>query len=155
MNQKPVPPKASIVDYEMKFLITLVSILTGALALGIFYYTWKTSGDLDRARTMTFAAVAVDSLLYVFSCRSLRYSIFNKQFFSNKYLLVAVGLGFILQLVAVYTPFFQRIFHTVSLTLADWGIVISLGVVAIVAIEVVKWGFIRYQAKRSTVSVHS
>lgn len=142
MKQKPVSPKEPIIDYEMKFLIFLISFITGLLALGVFYYIWKTTGDLDKARTMTFTAVAIDSLLYVFSCRSLRYSIFSKNIFSNKYLIMAVIAGFLIQLPAVYLPFLQNIFQTVPLAIGDWVIVFGVGLFAIVAIEISKWLFL-------------
>jgi len=149
MKNSPVSSKQSIMDYETKFLIVLISVLSGVLALGIFYWIWKTTGDIDRARTMTFGAVAVNSLLYVFSCRSTNLFIWQKKMFSNKYLLVAIVIGFLLQLVAMYLPFFQRVFQTVSLGLADWAIVFSVGLIDIVAIEISKWFFIhRRQQKK-------
>jgi len=152
MKQKPVSPKKSIVDYETKFLIILISVLSGVLALGIFYWVWKSTGDLEKARTMTFGAVAVNSLLYVFSCRSLRTFIWQRMMFSNKYLLVAVVLGFLLQLTAMYVPFFQNVFQTVSLSFADWMVVFSVGFVDIIAIEITKWLFIHKKVHKKVLS---
>ncbi|MFA5135147.1 MAG: HAD-IC family P-type ATPase [Patescibacteria group bacterium] len=155
MEQRPVSPKASIVDFEMKFIIGLISLLTGMLALGIFYYTYKSTGDLNLARTMTFAAVAVDSLLYVFSVRSIRYSIWHRETFSNKYLLVAVALGFGLQLIAIYLPFFQDLFQTVPLSSKNWAVVLSIGLFSIMAIEVSKWAFMRFRKQRDGIAARS
>ncbi|MDP2684125.1 MAG: HAD-IC family P-type ATPase [bacterium] len=150
MKSKPIPSKQSIMDFETKFLIVLISALSGILALGIFYWIWKTTGDIDKARTMTFAAVAVNSLLYVFSCRSTHFFIWQKKMFSNKYLLFAVALGFVLQLVAIYLPFFQNVFQTVSLDLNDWLIVFSVGLIDIIAIEISKWFFIHRHQEAKT-----
>lgn len=152
MKQKPVSPKKPIIDSEIKFLIILISVLSGLLALGIFYWVWKTTGDLEKARTMTFAAVAVNSLLYVFSCRSMRLFIWQKKMFSNKYLIIAVFMGFLLQLVAIYVPFFQNIFQTISLNLADWLIVFSVGFIDILAIEISKWFFIHKKMHKKILS---
>lgn len=142
MTRKPVSPKKSILDYETKFLIILISTLSGILALGIFYWVWKTTGNLDMARTMTFGAVAVNSLLYVFSCRSTSSYIWQRSMFINKYLIVAVFSGFVLQLIAMYLPFFQNIFQTVSLGIVDWLIIFSVGIIDIFAIELTKYFFI-------------
>ncbi len=152
MKQKPVSPKESIIDFEIKFLIIIISVLSGILALGIFYWVWKSTGDIDKARTMTFGAVAVNSLLYVFSCRSLRTFIWQRMMFSNKYLLVAVVLGFLLQLAAMYLPFFQNVFQTVSLNFADWMIVFSVGFIDIIAIEIIKWLFIHKKIHKKVLS---
>ncbi len=142
MNQKPISEKQPILDKEIKFLIIMISTVTALLSLGIFYWIWKSTGDLDKARTMIFTAVAVDSLLYVFSCRSVRHSIFKIGLYSNKYLLVAVGMGLFLQVLAVYAPFLQKVFYTVPLNIIDWVIVLSVGIFAIGAIELAKWFFI-------------
>ncbi|MDD5040320.1 MAG: HAD-IC family P-type ATPase [Patescibacteria group bacterium] len=142
MQQQPVSPKAKMVDTEMKLIIGIVSLLTGVMALCIYYFTLKATGDIEKARTMTFVAVAIDSLLYVFSCRSMRYSIWHRETFLNKYLLFAVMMGFGLQLVAVYVPFFQKIFHGVPLNLFDWVIVLTVGVASVFVIEIIKWFFI-------------
>jgi len=142
MTRKPVSPKKSIMDNETKFLIFLISTLSGILALGIFYWVWKTTGDLNMARTMTFGAVAVNSLLYVFSCRSTGTYIWQRATLSNRFLVIAVFAGFALQIVAMYLPFFQNIFQTVSLGIVDWLIVFSVGIVDILAIEASKYFFI-------------
>jgi len=152
MKQKPISPKKSIIDFEIKFLIIIISVLSGVLALGIFYWVWKSTGDIEKARTMTFGAVAVNSLLYVFSCRSLRTFIWQSKMFSNKYLQVAVILGFLLQLAAMYLPFFQNVFQTVSLNLTDWLIVFSVGLVDIIAIEISKWFFIHKKMHKRILS---
>ncbi|MCH7492483.1 HAD-IC family P-type ATPase [Patescibacteria group bacterium] len=148
MKQPPVSPEEPIIDKEIKFLIILISILTGLLSLGIFYWVWKSTGDLEKARTMTFTAVAISSLLYVFSCRSRTQSIFKIGIFSNRYLIVAVLAGLLLQLIVIYLPFFQNIFQTVPLNLVDWAILLSVGLLAIVGIEVSKWFFIHKRKKK-------
>ncbi|XOU94536.1 MAG: cation-translocating P-type ATPase [Candidatus Kerfeldbacteria bacterium] len=153
MKQSPIPPNQPIIDREIKFIIILISALTGLLSLGLFYWVWKSTGDLEKARTMTFTAVALSSLMYVFSCRSLKSSIFKVGIFSNRYLLAAVFVGLLLQLIAIYLPFFQNIFQTVSLNIADWGIILLLGGLAIFGIEISKWlflhKFIAYKKKKA------
>ncbi len=147
MTRKPISPKKSIIDGETKFLIFLISTLSGILALGIFYWVWKSTGDLEKARTMIFGAVAVNSLLYVFSCRSTTLFIWQRSMFSNKLLVVAVLLGFGLQLMAMYLPFFQNIFQAVSLGFVDWLIIFSVGIIDILAIEASKYFFIHKRQK--------
>ena len=142
MSEPPQPRHKSILDTERRLLIGIVSGFTAITSLGIFYYFWKLVGDLELARTVTFTTLGIDSLLYVFSCRTLRHSIFQADFFANKYLLLAVGLGGIFQLAAVYVPFFQNVLRTVPLGLNEWLIIATVNVLVILAIEAVKWHFI-------------
>ncbi|MFC1687584.1 cation-translocating P-type ATPase, partial [Patescibacteria group bacterium] len=148
MKDKPVPLNQPIVTSHMWSLVAIVSLVTGIATLILFTIIYRTTGDIDLARTVAFTAVAIDSLLYVFSIRSMRKPIWNKNFFTNPYLLVAVALGFGLQLLAIYMPFFQRIFHTVPLTLGHWFDLLLVSLAAIVAIEISKMVFNRVKKHR-------
>lgn len=138
MLEKPQVSKTPILDKERKILITLISLVTGLGTLFVFYIFWKQTGDIDLARTIAFTALAVDSLLYVFSCRSLRRSIFNKQFFSNIYLIGAVMFSFVLQLLAIYWKPLQGVLRTKPLNLEHWTYIILISLIVIFIIETVK-----------------
>jgi Ca2+-transporting ATPase len=51
----------------------------------------------------------------VFNCRAEKFSNF-----SNKFLIIAIGLSFLLQLAVIYVPFLQGVFRTTALSLIDW-----------------------------------
>ncbi|MAG28855.1 ATPase [bacterium] len=142
MTEKPQKRNAPILDFERKFLILFISAITTIFTLGVFYLIWKTTGDLDKARTIAFTTVGVESLLYVFSVRSIRHSIFETNILRNKWLIAAVVGGFAIQIIGVYAPFFQKILHTVPLSLVEWFIIVSVCLWVIGLIEVVKHFFI-------------
>ncbi len=138
MKQPPIPRKQPIIDNQMKWLIGLVSLLTGLLLLGVFYFVWNNTDSIERARTITFVAAAFTTLLYSFSYRSIRHYIWQSNPFANRYLLLGILAGTLFQLPVVYFPAFQSIFKTVSLSATDWLIALPTGVAAIIIIEVVK-----------------
>ncbi|MDP3995234.1 MAG: HAD-IC family P-type ATPase, partial [bacterium] len=142
MDEPPRPRASSILDFERKFFIGFISIITSAATLGLFYLVWKNTGDLDRARTVAFTAIGVETLLYVFSVRSLRRSIFETDIFSNRWLGAAVAGGFLVQFAGIYLPFFQVFLRTVPLGLADWALILFACLWVVVLIEVVKHYFI-------------
>jgi len=142
MNEPPQNRAASILDFERRFLICFISILTSAVTLGLFYLIWKTTDDVDRARTVAFTAVGVESLLYVFSVRSVRHSIFETKVFVNRWLIAAVSGGFVIQLLGVYVPFFQNVLRTVPLGVIDWALIMVVCFWIIIAIELAKHVFI-------------
>src|SRR3990167_9091974 len=143
MEEKPVSRKEPIPNRESVSLIALISAVTGIGNLLLFLLLWKSTKDITLARSVIFASLGVDSLLYVFSIRSLRQSIFKQKLWSNPYLLLAIMSGFILQICALYIPFFQRFLETVALGFREWGIVILLSATLIVIIECFKWLFRR------------
>ncbi|MFA6215477.1 MAG: HAD-IC family P-type ATPase [Patescibacteria group bacterium] len=154
MSYKPRRKKEKILDSEMKILIFGIGTMTNLILLGLFYYLFKTAVyDLIHIRTLLFSMLGVESLLYVFSCRNLRQSIFKSNHFSNPYLVGAVLIGLGLQLIAIYQPYLQRIFETVSLGLNDWLIIIALNLIQLAGIELVKYYFIvkKYNTNRLTV----
>ncbi|MBT3690425.1 HAD-IC family P-type ATPase [bacterium] len=142
MKEMPQERNKPILDAERKLLILVISIVTGVTSLALFYYYVKVVGDIELGRTVVFATLGIDSLLYVFSCRTLRHSIFHSHFFKNPYLLIAVGFGAILQVAAIYVPFLQKVLKTVSLGLYEWGIVLSVSFTVIIIIEIIKWIYI-------------
>ncbi|MBU2576084.1 HAD-IC family P-type ATPase [Patescibacteria group bacterium] len=142
MTELPQKRDAPILDFERRFLIMFISSITTIFTLGIFYIIWKTTNDIDRARTAAFTAVGVESLLYVFSVRSIRHSIFETDHLTNKWLLAAVAGGFAIQIIGVYMPFFQNVLHTVALSAGEWVIIISTCLWIIALIEIVKHFFI-------------
>lgn len=152
MNDPPRKVKEPILDREMKILIFGIGIITDIVLFLLFYYLLKSTGDIIYSRTMVFAALGIDSLFYVFSCRSLRKTILQMNPFSNKLLVFAVLFGFAMLIVSLYVPFFQNILETVPLNFNDWLILLGIGLFEITAIEVVKEWFIvksRHKKKKN------
>jgi len=141
MIEPPRKKTEPLLNLEIKVLIGLISLITAVSAFSLFYLYWQ-GGDLEKARTITFTVLGIDSLLYIFSCRSLKHSIFQKNVFSNKYLILAVIAGSFLQLAAIYSPILQKVFRTVPLNIWDWVIVLMVCFGVIVAVEAVKYIFI-------------
>lgn len=141
MKGKPRKKDAPILDKKLKTSILIVGGVTDLLLFGFYFYLWKAGFPLGEIRTIIFASLAVDSLLFSFSCKSLKRNIWKIKIFDNLFLVGAVTLGFIALLVGVYSPFFNLILKTTPLSLNVWGLVFVLGVVDVVVIEVLKLAF--------------
>ncbi len=139
MKHKPGGHDRQLLDGEVKLLIGLVSTVSGLLALGLFYVYWRSTGDLVLARTMSFTALAISTLLYVFSCKSLKKPIWQDNVFNNLWLIGAVMVGFSFQLMALYSPFLQKTLKTVGLGMREWLVVGVVSGLVIVMIEGVKF----------------
>jgi Ca2+-transporting ATPase len=151
MEDLPAGKKQNLFTFEMKILTTIISVITGIGNLIFFWYLLDHNWDVMHARTLIFTIFAISTLLYVFSIRSTRRSIFSVNIFSNKSLLLAVGVGFILQLIAVYFGPFQKIMQTVPLNWSDWGVVAIASIVIIILIEATKAYFNRKNRNQTSV----
>lgn len=118
LERRPIKPTLPLVSGEMLFLIGVISVITGVSSLWIFTMWLPEVGEVE-ARTMVFALLSIDSLLYVFSCRSLSQPIWRDPIWRNMYLVGACGVGFGMTLVAIYVPWFQNLLGVTALTWSD------------------------------------
>jgi len=87
--------------------------------------------------------MAFDSLVYAFSLRNLRKSIFDINIFANKYLNFSLLFGLLALLFSVYSPWGERIFSSLPLNFLDWLIVFSVSLLELLFIEIAKKKILR------------
>jgi len=142
MEQKPQGHNIPLLTREMKAIIFIIGLITDFLLLALFFWLWKQTNNLIYVRTMVFAGLTIDSLFYIFSCKSLRKNIWQINIFSNKYLIIAWIVGVTLLISAIYLSPLQVVLETVPLGFYDWSIILGLGLIKLVLIETTKWYFI-------------
>jgi Ca2+-transporting ATPase len=126
--------------------ILVFGTMMGLACFGLFVYILlrQTSasdlfGDEAYARTAVFVALAMFQLWYVLGLRATSRSILQSPPWKNWRLAGAFVLGTVLQIVLVYVPFMQSIFHTVSLRLVDLILCIAFPATALVLHEIIKF----------------
>ncbi|MBW2984971.1 HAD-IC family P-type ATPase [Candidatus Woesearchaeota archaeon] len=139
MKQKPREPKEGILsDYLLFKIGELVPLIVlGAIALYIWELVMK-GAAIPKAQTIAFATIIFFELFHALNAKSWDESIFTKNFFSNIYVLGGITLAAVLTIIAIYLPFLQGIFGTVSLGLYDWLPVLIVASSAIFFIELQK-----------------
>ena len=135
MEEKPRNPKEPILNRPLKLWLTAIFFISGLAAFLSFFFLWKLTGDLHKTRTIVFALMCVDSLIFAFSVRSFKRTIFRKDIFSNRYLVGAVIISTILLIGALYLSPLQKLLTTQSLGITEWLIIFSVSLVEIILIE--------------------
>lgn len=148
LTRPPEGKDIKLMTREMKIIIFIIGLLTDFLLLAIFWWFFRSNYDIQYIRTIIFAALGIDSLFYVFSCKSLGRNIWRINPFSNKFLLAAVAFGFSALLAGIYIPVFQSLLQTLPLGHREWLIVLGLGLINVLLIELVKYIFIVKQKKK-------
>ncbi len=139
MKKKPRPKNAPLLNLEMKVLILIIGLFTDVALFVIFYWLYFVRGlPLSEVRSFTFVALGINSLFYIFACRSLDTSVFRLNFFSNRYLLGAVLIGFLLLIPAVYFPPLQKLLSTEPLVAWEWALLVGIGFTQLMLMEGVK-----------------
>ncbi|VVB75584.1 Copper-exporting P-type ATPase B [Candidatus Tiddalikarchaeum anstoanum] len=147
MNEPPKSiKKSNILDKSSIFLIIAISLASAVLSLLLFNYMWgyfKFFGNEGRGialgRTIVFTAIAIQDMIYIYSYKSLRHSVFKTNIFSNKWLNLTVLLGIGQQLLAIYVPPFNTMLGTVPLNFFEWVLVLLVGFSMMMIVEIVKF----------------
>jgi len=147
LQEKIKKSENKILNKEIKFLVGVICTITSLILFGLFVYFYKAGWAMGHIRTIIFAAIGVDSLFYIFSCKNLKKSIWRYNIFDNSFLLISVIFGFFMIALAIYLPLFQNILKLAPLNAYDWMILISIGLFNLLAIELGKLFFIHKKTK--------
>ena len=143
MNRKPEDPRASLLTKEMKALIFAIGLVTDLILFGLFLLLLGKALPIAEIRTIIFAALTIDSIFYVFSCKNLHKNIWQIKIFSNVFLLGSWIFAVVMLIVGIYVPIFQKLLKTIPLNLFDWILVLGIGVMNLFFIELTKFFFTR------------
>lgn len=130
-------PNRYIVDGLMvrRMVVMALPMMLGTLFLFNGYY----EEDIAKAWTISLTTLAMFQWFNAWNCRSESKSIFQMDFFSNKFLIGATVTVAFLQVLAVYTPFLQSVLRTVPLSLLEWLMIVPFAASIIVAEETRKY----------------
>lgn len=150
MDKKPRPLNARIINKDIIFNIIFVAIFMAVGTLFIYSTANPTQNGI-YASTMGFTTLAMFQVFNAFNVRSRHTSIFKLGFFSNPWLIGAIVLSIILQILATRLPFLQTALGTVSLNWQDWAKITVVASTVFVAQELRKLvaGMIRNHKTRS------
>lgn len=145
MKEKPRNIKQSFFNNEntkeILFIWMLIWITT-IIAFYIWYNKFEIWIDKDYAteyaRTMAFLVVISGQLSHAFSLRNDHKTIFELWFFSNLYLVWAVIIALVLQIILLFIPVLRSAFWLQLINLQDLMIVIWLWIIPFIIIELKK-----------------
>ncbi|MCD8502474.1 MAG: calcium-translocating P-type ATPase, SERCA-type [Bacillaceae bacterium] len=134
MKRKPRHPMEGVFARGLAWKIVSRGFMIGVVTLLAFWFTLKSDPDyLIQAQTVAFATLVLAQLIHVFDCRS-EHSVFHRNPFQNIYLVFAVLSSLILMLIVIYYPPLQPIFHTVTIGLREWSLIVGLASIPTVAL---------------------
>ena len=137
MQRKPYAPNESVFARGMGNHILWIGLLMGLAALGVGFWGWKTNNPYWP--TMVFTTITLSQMGHALAVRSEQESLFKQGLFSNKLLLSAVTLTFVLQFGITYWKPAQVWFGTMSLPPFELAISLALSIVVFGAVELEKW----------------
>jgi Ca2+-transporting ATPase len=137
MRRPPHRPDENIFGRGMGRDILWVGLLMGLVPLGIGYWYWRAGNA--HWQTMLFTNLTLAQMGNALAIRTNRDSLFKIGLLSNKPLLGAVSLTFLLQLAVTYLPFLRGVFGTTPLSATELAVTLVLSTVILWAVELGKW----------------
>ncbi|MEW6066988.1 MAG: cation-translocating P-type ATPase [Nitrospirota bacterium] len=137
MQRPPRHPQESIFAHGLGAHIIWVGLLMGFVS--IFTQAWSIKTGHAHWQTMVFTVLCLSQMGHVLAIRSERESLFAQGLLSNKPLLSAFILTFILQMATIYVPFLNPIFKTEPLSFNELVITLGLSSIVFFTVEIEKW----------------
>jgi P-type Ca2+ transporter type 2C len=142
MSEKPRSPIEPLLSIDLKKWLLAISLISGLASFLVFGLTLSESADINLARTMAFALMSFDSLLFIFSVSSFKSLAWKRKVFANLYLVGAAFAGLILLILALYFPPLQKLLSTQQLNVYQWFIVVIVALLEFILIELCKGKFV-------------
>ncbi len=136
MQRPPRRANASIFTGLAPYIYIYPVLLTIAT---IWLFDVFQSHGLAKAQTVAFTSIVMFELFQAIGCRSVHKPVFAVGLFANKWLWVAVASSFALQLLIMYVPFLQGVFHLVALSLKEWLMITGVALTGFIYLEIHKF----------------
>jgi len=161
MKKKPRDPNESFFAHGAAVRAIIGGTLIGILTLLAFYFGLREHGYglnsasipdevMTYARTMAFVVLAASQLFYSLTMRNSAKSILKVGLFSNKFLILGIIVGFILQIGVISFPPLASAFNVHNLSFKDWDLVIIFSLIPLIINEIIKM-FGRIKEKRELI----
>jgi Ca2+-transporting ATPase len=123
MQRKPRNPEQAIINRPFLIKILINGALIGLGALAVFVYGLNAGYSEETARTMSFSTMAFGQLMHLFNVSEKSVFDLKRSIFQNRYMLGALLISLLLQLTAVYLPFFNTVMGTTPLSAYKWFVI--------------------------------
>jgi P-type Ca2+ transporter type 2C len=150
MNRPPHDPEENIFARGLGLYMVRIGIVLAILAIALMVWSYdysQQSGDPDRWKTMVFTTLCLAQMGHAMAIRSNSRLTIELNPFSNPFILMAVGLTTVLQLLLVYVEPLRNFFGTHYLSPFELAVCIGFSSLMFVWIELEKL-FIRLFLKR-------
>lgn len=126
MSKRPTGKDEKLINKKITLLTIFIGLKKVVIMFLMFFIVYKVTSDLALAQTMSFTWLVMSHFVRISAIRFDE----GRSLFYNKYVNWAVAVPLLFQLLIIYTPL-SSFFHTVPLTLFEWGIITLSFIVAL------------------------
>lgn len=138
MRRPPRPRSKGVLSGSSARLLWQGLAITAGVLFVFVWALFEFKVRVAEAQTMVFTTMVLGQLLHSLNFRSETISVFSRETLKNRLLLVAVAGSVALQLIIIYLPGVQTVFHTTPLELKDLTLVVIGAVFPMAVADAVK-----------------
>ena len=146
MQRPPRKPGESIFAQGLGYFIVWVGVLMATVTLCM--QAWAIHIGDAHWQTMVFTVLCFSQLGQAMVSRNEFILVYKQGVFSNRPLVGAILLTFLLQIAIIYLPFLNTLFNTAPLTIEELGICMLVSAIPFHAVELEK--YIKQRRKKLT-----
>ena len=126
MRRKPRPADEQILPRPLLIWVVVAGVVLGGATLGLI--AWADDAyNSEVARTMGLTSFAISNVVFSFTTRDERRSVFSLDVFEDKMFMLCTAGSLVAILLGTELGVLQRILHTVHLDLHQWLTCIVVG----------------------------
>lgn len=140
MKRHPRDSRDSLLSPFMVWRILFVSVLMVLATFGLFIWERNSGASIEMARTVAVNTLVVAEIFYLFNTRYITAPILNRKgLLGNRYVLIAVLIVALFQLLYTYLPVMQLFFQSAPLDGDAWLRILAAGITLFFVVEIEKW----------------
>jgi magnesium-transporting ATPase (P-type) len=149
MRNPPRSPQQPLITQALAIRILYVVILMILVTFLVFEWELARGSSIEIARTAAVNMLVVGELVYLFNVRHFTASAFNFETLTGNKIAIGVSVLLIfLQLIFTYAAPMQDVFHSASLDMLSWCVILGLGLLKFLAVEAEKAIWRSYNIER-------
>jgi Ca2+-transporting ATPase len=137
MRRSPRRADEPLLSNRLLGWLGALGLFMGIVTLGVIWWAERDHG-VDVARTMGLTAFSLMNLAFSATVRSELRSVFSLETFGDRRFVLTTGMSLFAIVLATGLDLFQKILHTTSLDLGQWGICLVAGLTVLVPTEIRK-----------------
>ena len=139
MQRPPRDPREHILSFFLIRRIVFVSLILVAGTCGLFTWERMNGASIEIARTVAVNTLVMFEVFYLFNSRYLRDPVLSSEgIFGNSYVVFAIAVVTIFQLLFTYAPPMQKLFGTMGINVSSWVRIIMVAASVLILVEIEK-----------------
>ncbi len=150
MRRPPRDPREPILSGFTVWRTVFVTLILVAGVFGLFVWQRDHGASIEYARTVAVNTLVLFEAFYLLNTRYINASVLSRDgLLGNRYVLLAIALVVVFQLLFTYLPVMQGLFGSSPLTVFDWLLMVGVASTVFFLVELEKYLTSAYRNARA------